>query len=88
MLIGETEKIRKIKEQVYSGCLYLVYTMNQPIAHVVGLTEKRDKTFNKKKKIEEIKEKISTSSLIQVHMIHQPTVHVWTKFQLCRPLNP
>ena len=32
--------------------------------------------------------KINTSSPIQLHMIHQPTVHVWTKFQLCRPLNP
>ena len=36
LLIGETEKRRNIKEQVYSGCLYLVYTIHvdQPFAHV------------------------------------------------------
>ena len=42
----------KIKKQVYSGCFYFVYTIDQPFAHCVssfnfeGLTEKCDKKFN------------------------------------------
>ena len=61
------KKKKKIKEQVFSGCCYLVYAIDQPIAHMwikffnfVGLTEKCDKKINvlefERKKIKEIKE--------------------------------
>ena len=94
MLIGETEKRRKIKEQVYSGCLFLVYTIDQSFAHVcikfqllcLSVPEKREiKLFDiwklERKKNEEIKGRISRMNL-DLFPIKQQMIHnTCTKLQ-------
>ena len=93
----ERKKNEKIKGQISSNSLILVYTIHPPTVHVCTkfqpsrptVPEKSvTKIFNvwklERKKNEEIKGWISSSSLILVYMIHPPIVQVCPKFQLCR----
>ena len=88
-------KRREIKEQVYSGCLFLVYTIDQPFAPMcvssfnfvcLSVPEKRDEIFwylkIEEKEKWKIKGRISRRNLVLFFPIKQQMIHhTCTKLQ-------
>ena len=97
LLIGETEKRRKMKEQVYSGCLFLVYIIDQSFAHVCikfqlcASQSLRKERWNflifenlrerKMKKLRKIKGRINRRNLVLFPIKQQMIHNTCTKLQ-------
>ena len=97
LLIGETERRRKIKEQEYSGCLFLVCTIDQSFACVCikfqlcasqSLRKERENFLifenwrkRKIKKLRKIKGRINRRNLVLFPIKQQMIHNTCTKLQ-------